>query len=57
MKRGLYAKNLVKQIKVRIDETTFKQITQISDKKEKTKSWIMRDIISNGLTNRFKPHQ
>jgi predicted DNA-binding protein len=56
-RRGTYAKNLVKQIKVRIDETTFKQITQISDKKEKTKSWIMRDIISNGLTNRFKPHQ
>ena len=57
MKRGTYAKDLVKQIKVRIDEETLRKITQISDKEEKTKSWILREVISNGLTNRFKPHQ
>jgi predicted DNA-binding protein len=57
MKRGTYAKDLVKQIKVRIDEETLRKITQISDKEEKTKSWILREVISNGLTNRFKPYQ
>jgi hypothetical protein len=37
MKRGTYAKNLLKKIKVRIDEATFK-ITELSEEAEKNTS-------------------
>jgi len=43
MKRGTYAKDLIKQIKLRIDVDTFRKITNLSEKTEKTKSWIMRE--------------
>lgn len=50
MKRGTYAKDLIKQIKLRIDVDTFRKITNLSEKTEKTKSWIMREAITNGLS-------
>ena len=47
MHRGLYAKNLTKEIKIRIDDDTFKQITETSEKQEKTRSLFLREIITN----------
>lgn len=41
--------DLTRQIKVRIDEITFEKITQLSEQKETTKSWIVRDIIVRRL--------
>ncbi len=49
-----YAKNLQKQIKVRIGEVTFNKITEISEEAEKTKSLFLRDLISNGLSKLYK---
>jgi hypothetical protein len=49
MRRGAYPMDLTRQIKVRIDEITFDKITQLSEKEEKTKSWIVRDIIVRSL--------
>jgi predicted DNA-binding protein len=54
MKRGTYAKNLVKQIKLRIDEDTLRKITEISDKTEQTKSLFLRDLIITGLSKLYK---
>lgn len=49
MRRGGYSMNLVKQIKVRLDEATFKQLIKASNKKERTLSWLLRDIIMSSL--------
>jgi predicted DNA-binding protein len=49
MRRGAYPMDLTRQIKVRIDEITFEKITQLSEQKETTKSWIVRDIIVRSL--------
>jgi hypothetical protein len=49
MRRGAYPMDLTRQIKVRIDEITFDKITELSEKEEKTKSWIVRDIIVRSL--------
>lgn len=49
MKRGTYAMDLKKQIKLRVDEDTFEKITNLSDKQEKNKSSLLREIISNSL--------
>jgi predicted DNA-binding protein len=54
MNRRTYAKNLQKQIKVRIDEVTFNKITELSEKTGKTKSLFLRDLISNGLRKLYK---
>jgi hypothetical protein len=35
MRRGTYAKNLIKQIKLRLDEVTFNNITEISEEAKK----------------------
>lgn len=37
-RRGTYSKDLKKEIKLRIDEATFKKITEISEEKGETKS-------------------
>jgi predicted DNA-binding protein len=50
MKRSTtYSKDLKKQIKLRIDEKTFRKITQLSEEAEKNKSWFLRDLINNSL--------
>ncbi len=54
MKRGTYVKNLNEQIKIRIDEDTLRKITEISEKKEQTKSLFPRDLISTGLSKLYK---
>ena len=41
--------NLKKQIKIRIDEATLKYLIKISQKKDRTLSWLLRDIISTSL--------
>ena len=53
MNRRTYAKNLLKKIKVRIDEATFK-ITELSEEAEKNTSWVLRDIIITGLRKLYK---
>jgi len=53
MRRGAYPMDLTRQIKVRIDENTFEKITQLSEQKETTKSWIVRDIITRWLCRTF----
>lgn len=55
-KRGTYSKDLKKEIKLRIDEATFKKITEISEEKGETKSRIMREVINNGLINLQNKH-
>ena len=54
MNRRTYAKNLQRQIKVRIDEVTFNKITELSEKTGKTKSLFLRDLIGNGLRKLYK---
>ena len=50
MKRSTtYSKDLTEQIKLRIDEKTFRKITQLSEEAEKNKSWFLRDLINNSL--------
>jgi hypothetical protein len=49
MKRGGYSMDLVKQVKVRIDEHTFKNLIKISKKKGRTISSLLRDIIESSL--------
>jgi predicted DNA-binding protein len=49
MKRGGYALDLKKQIKVRIDNITFERLTQLSEENEKTISSLLRDIIIDRL--------
>ena len=49
MRRGGYSMNLVKQVKVRLDENTFKNIIKISKKKRRTISSLLRDIIQTNL--------
>jgi len=49
MKRGGYAMDLVKQVKVRIDEHTFKNLIKISKKKGRTISSLLRDIIESSM--------
>ena len=49
MRRGAYHLDLTKQLKVRIDESTFQKITGLSEEKERTKSWVVRDIIVRKL--------
>lgn len=45
MRRGAYAMDLVKQIKVRVDENTFEEICKLSQKIGTTRSWVVRDIL------------
>ena len=45
MRRGGYAMDLKKQVKVRIDEETFEKLTKLSEENQRTKAWILRDII------------
>ena len=49
MKRGGYALDLKKQIKVRIDNITFEKLTQLSEETEKPISAVLRTIISKRL--------
>ena len=49
MRRGAYPMDLTRQLKVRIDENTFQKITRLSEEKERTISWIVRDIIVRRL--------
>ena len=51
-RRGLYAKNLTKEVKIRINEDTFKQITELSEEKEINKSLLLREIINNVITKK-----
>ena len=41
--------DLSKQLKIRVDDETFEKINQLSEEKERTKSWIVRDIIVRRL--------
>ena len=49
MRRGGYALDLTKQLKVRVDDETFEKIAGLSEKEERPKSWIVRDIIVRKL--------
>jgi hypothetical protein len=49
MRRGGYPMDLTRQLKVRVDEETFEKITKLSEEKELTRSWILRDIIVRKL--------
>ena len=53
MRRGAYPMDLTRQLKVRIDESTFEKIAQLSEEERKTKSWIVRDIITRWLCRTF----
>ena len=46
MRKGPYPMDLVRQVKVRIDEDTFNNLTNISEETQKTKSRILRDFIT-----------
>lgn len=52
MRRGTYAKDLTKELKIRINENTFKQITQLSEEQEINKSLILRQIIDKVITKK-----
>lgn len=54
MKRGGYSMDLKKQIKFRLDEATLKYLIKISEKKERTLSWLIRDIVSNSLATQTR---
>jgi TfoX/Sxy family transcriptional regulator of competence genes len=38
MRRGAYPMDLTRQLKVRIDESTFQKITRLSEEEERTKA-------------------
>jgi len=52
IKRGTYAKDLTKELKIRINENTFKQITALSEEQEINKSFMIRQIIDNVITKK-----
>jgi len=52
IKRGTYAKDLTKELKIRINENTFKQITALSEEQEINKSLILRQIIDKVITKK-----
>jgi len=52
MRRGTYTKDLTKELKVRINENTFKRITQLSEEQEINKSLILRQIIDKVITKK-----
>jgi predicted transcriptional regulator len=53
MKRGGYAMDLTQQIKVRVDDNTFKKLALLSEERKKTRSWILRDFITRGIAQTF----
>ena len=53
MKRGGYAMDLTQQIKVRVDDNTFKKLALLSEDRKKTRSWILRDFITRGIAQTF----
>lgn len=48
-KRGPYTLDLTKQIKVRVNEVTFKQLLKMSEETDRPISSILREVISNRL--------
>jgi predicted DNA-binding protein len=51
-KRGGYAGNLKRQIKIRVSEELYGKINRISEEKQISNAWIIREFISSCLALR-----
>ena len=53
-KRGGYSGDLKRQIKIRVSEELYRKINRISDENQIAMAWIIRGLISSGLSLKLK---